>query len=76
VSAERVAGAGSGGAGPAADDTALREAVPFRRKPTAPRIVVWESDVCAGVISGRSCDDCDDGDCEHECHHTEETPDA
>lgn len=41
-----------------------------------PRIVVWESDACAGVISGRSCADCDADDCEHECHHAEPAPEG
>ncbi|WP_242890211.1 hypothetical protein [Actinomadura litoris] len=35
------------------------------------RTVVHESDACQGNIAGWDCEDCEDDDCEHECHMPE-----
>lgn len=40
-----------------------------------PHIVVHLSAACDGLIRCRSCEDCEDDDCEHECHFPEPTGD-
>lgn len=32
------------------------------------RIVVHVSEICLGVYRGDTCEDCEDNDCEHDCH--------
>ena len=39
-----------------------------------PSIVIHLSEACEGAVKGLACADCEDGDCEHECHQAAPAP--